>query len=353
MLTYARLQQLRSYQDSSFEFDPGVNIIVGPNASGKTTILEAIYVNLQGKSFKAADKELIQAEKDWCRIDIGTNQFSRTTKIQTSAGVLQKNHEIEKKVYKRLPITQTVPIVLFEPNDLLLLHGGPELRRQFLDILLDQTAPGYKETLRQYKRVLAQRNALLKRAAHSTISSDQFFVWNLRLSELGGKIATERNKLLNRLNTAVAQTYSNIADKPTDITLSYQTKIPIESYETSLLKRLEAVHGRDIQIGFTTNGPHRDDVGVTLRGSDAHTTASRGEIRTLVLVLKMLAATFIEDALNKKPILLLDDVFSELDGKRRQQLVLFLQPYQSLITTTDADVVIDHFTETTHVISTQ
>lgn len=350
MIVSLRLQKFRSYTDSSFEFEPAVNIIVGPNASGKTTIIEAIVTLLGGKSFKAHDYELVQSDAPWSRLDIQTENHSRTYKlIYDESGLLTKEYEIDNNTYKRLPAAKTLPIVLFEPNDLQLLHGSPEQRRDFIDTILLQIDPSYSAALRHYKRVLAQRNALLKQ--QRTPSSDQFFVWNLRLSELGGVIATTRYELLKRFNELVSGLYSSIAAADTEVSLEYATKFTIQTYETSLLHALEKSFEKDLQRGFTGSGPHRDDIAFTINNRPANETASRGEIRTLVLVLKMLEAQFIEETRGQRPTLLLDDVFSELDGRRRQALVSFLASYQAFITTTDADVVLEHFLGKAHVIA--
>lgn len=349
MITYVRLQQLRSYIDGSFELDPGVNIIVGPNASGKTTIIEAVLVALRGKSFKGSDRELLKTDTDWARIDIGTVSTPRTVKLTLDNDKVAKTFEIEGREYKRLSQNTSIPSVLFEPNHLSLFHGSPETRRNFLDDLISQITPGYTTVLAHYKRVVAQRNALLKQSGNH--SKDQIFVWNLRMSELSGKIVAERQALINQFNNRISELYSEISGTKTHIALSYNTPINIESYETSLLKALERNMDKDSMLGFTSRGPHREDVRVCINSKEASEVASRGEVRTMVLALKMLEAEFLESARNKRPILLFDDVFSELDGKRRQALVAFLKPYQSLITTTDADVVIEHFTSQTKLLA--
>lgn len=351
ILTYARLQQFRSYRDGSFEFNPSVNIIVGPNASGKTSLLEAVVVGLQGASFKARDAELLQHETDWSRIDIGSEDEVRVCKIQARPDKIIKTFEIQDNEYKRLSHQKIEPVVLFEPNHLLLLHGSPELRRSFIDDLVSQLKPEFSTVRRHYKRVLAQRNSLLKQ--NSQPIPDQLFVWNLRLSELGGQIVAERISLLEQFNEVMSELYSTIAGTKTEVRLQYNSSLATEQYETKLLHRLEQNLARDHMVGFTTSGPHREDIEVIINNQPASQTASRGEIRTLLLSLKMLEARFIEQARGKKPTLLFDDVFSELDGRRRQALVNFLKPYQSLITTTDADVVIDHFSGQANIIPTQ
>ncbi len=349
MITYARLQNFRAYSDGSFEFDPGVNIVVGPNASGKTTIIEALLVALNGKSFKAGDRELLATNTSWARIDIGTEQNNRIIKLITDNEKVTKTFEIDGKTYKRLPYERTIPVVLFEPNHLLLFHGGPELRRTYLDELITQLEPGHSTILTQYKRVLMQRNALLKQQHHP--DKNQLFVWNVRLSELGGKIVANRQNIITKFNEHVSALYSKISGVKTKIVLEYQTPIYQDAYETGLLKALEHNMERDCATGFTSRGPHREDLKLHINSQVVGEVASRGEMRTIVLTLKMLEAQFIEAARSKKPLLLFDDVFSELDGKRRQALVHFLKPYQSVITTTDADIVIEHFT-TSHLIPT-
>ncbi len=342
MITDLRLQQFRSYRDASFEVENDVNIVVGPNASGKTNILEAVLVLARGSSYRAKDAELIQFEAPWARLDADTPHGARTVKLEATApGKCLKSFVIDDQPLARLTQQRTLPVVLFEPNDLLLLSGSPDLRRTFLDDLIEQTIPSYGATRRHYKRVLAQRNALLKQPPRS---HDQLFVWNLRLSELGGKIVHERAKLVQRFAERMTELYSRLADKTNQVELTYATQFPFENYETNLLHKLEASVDLDRARGFTGAGPHRDDVRVVLEGHEASISASRGETRTLVLALKILELQLLEELRQTQPLLLLDDVFSELDGKRRQALVSFVSGYQTFITTTDADMVVQYFT---------
>src|SRR5579884_4307960 len=187
MITDLRLQHFRSYRDESFEFSPNVNIIVGPNASGKTNLLEAMLVLAHGASYRANDQELIEFHKPWARLDSHhQNSATRTVKIiAAETGRPDKVYELNGKIYKRLSLQQSLPVVLFEPNHLQLFVGGPEKRRDYLDDLLEQSTPGYGTLRRQYRRALAQRNNLLKQP-HHTIST-QIFPWNVRLSELAGQ----------------------------------------------------------------------------------------------------------------------------------------------------------------------
>lgn len=341
MITDIRLQHFRSYDDASYELGGGVNIIVGPNASGKTNLLEAVLVSALGNSYRAKDAELVAFGAQWTRIDTDTPTGSRVIKLIKQNEMVKKTFEIDGQPFQRLSLQKTIPTVLFEPNHLLLIAGAPELRRNFLDDLIEQTLLSYAATRRHYRRVVSQRNALLKKGFQT--ASSQIFVWNLRLSELAGKIASERLALVGKINALATDIYQDLSNTKTKIKLEYRTNCAIDQYETSLLKKLEANLERDCAIGYTTAGPHRDDLAILLNNHPAEETASRGEARTLVLMLKIVELQTLEVARGTAPLLLLDDVFSELDGARRHALTTHIQPYQTFITTTDADVVVKHF----------
>jgi DNA replication and repair protein RecF len=347
MISDIRLQHFRSYTDEAFEFAPGVNIIVGPNASGKTNLLEAVLVAARGASYRAKDAELIQYDEPWARLDAHDETGLRTIKMvrEPRPG---KTYEIEGRVFRRLSAAKTLPAVVFEPNHLLMFGGAPELRRSYLDELLEQLEPSYAALRRDYKRVVAQRNALLKRFGHQALT--QLFPWNIRLSELGGRIARARLGLLEDMDARASDLYSSLAHKEATVELRYDTKLPAEAYESALLRALEAGFDLDVARGFTGAGPHREDMKVLINGHLAQTSASRGETRTAVLMLKVMELELLEAARGGAPLLLLDDVFSELDGARRQALTTYLQKYQTFITTTDADVVVHHFMDKSNII---
>jgi DNA replication and repair protein RecF len=268
----------------------------------------------------------------------------RTVKLQReSDDKIIKSFVIDEQNLSRLTPQRTLPAVLFEPNHLLLLSGSPELRRNFLDDLIEQTNMRFGALRRHYKRVLTQRNALLKRQPHDL--REQLFVWNVRLSELGGQIAHERQELISRFNEHMSGLYGRLAAAEHGVTLHYVSQFAPAAYETALLHKLESSTELDILRGFTPYGPHRDDLSVKLDGHEASAAASRGETRTLVLALKILELQLLEELRGVRPFLLLDDVFSELDARRRQALTAFVADYQTCITTTDADVVLQHFAD--------
>ncbi len=348
MIANLRAQHFRSYSDEIFEFDPGINIVVGPNASGKTNLLEAILVVATGSSYRARDSELLQVDAPWARLDsqdtLGNN---RTVKLIREP-LPGKSYELDGKVYSRLTLPHRLPIVLFEPNHLQLLVGSPEQRRVYLDDLLEQTVSGYGTLRRQYKRTLAQRNSLLKQAGASL--DMQLFPWNIRLSELAGQIVRYRSQLTTELNAEIGGLYHDLSHSATDVRLVYDSRWPADNYDSHLLKKLEASSELDRLRGFTSAGPHREDLLVLFDNRPAADVASRGETRTAVLALKILELGRLQAVHDVAPLLLLDDVFSELDGARRRALTNYLKDYQTFITTTDADVVLQHFTETCHIL---
>ncbi|QQS20196.1 DNA replication and repair protein RecF [Candidatus Saccharibacteria bacterium] len=338
MISSIRLQQFRSYLDTKFEFGDGVNVIVGSNGSGKTNLLEAVLVAARGGSYRVADADLIHFGKEWARLDaLFDASHNRTIKL-TPHGLTKKTYTIDDKQYTRLADNKKHPVVLFEPNHLLLLQGAPENRRNYLDDILEQTTPGYTSFRKNYKRVLAQRNALLK---HRNAFAHDYFPWNLRLSELGAVIHRARSELTAELHTQIDQLYGELSKDKKRVTVEYSGQFAAGTYESQLLHALESNISREIDRGFTTHGPHREDFKVLFDGVPSTLTASRGEVRSATLALKILELQVLERVNGVKPLLLLDDVFSELDVTRRSALTTHLQHYQTLLTTTEADIVKD------------
>jgi DNA replication and repair protein RecF len=349
MITSIRLQNFRSYQDGSFEFDPGVNIVVGPNASGKTNLLEAVMVLARGGSFRARDIELIKIKKPWARLEGNFEKHSRIVKIEAAGDQTIKNFLIDDKPFKRMSLERSIPIVLFEPNHLQLLSRGPETRRDYFDDLLERSLAGYKTLSAGYRRTLAQRNALLKH--NPARAHQQLFAWNIRLSELGAQVAEARQLLVDQINKNISKNYGRIAGKRSKVEVRYDCQFPAENYASRMLSKLEKNTELDFNRGFTSSGPHREDIVFYLNNQPANATASRGEARSLLLALKIFELELIEKTRGQSAIFLLDDVFSELDGHRRRMLVDSLAGRQTIITTTDAEAVIEYFSQNHNLIS--
>ncbi len=326
-----------------------MNIVVGPNASGKTNLLEAILVLCRGSSYRARDIDLVQNDQEWARLDSTDEQNqTRVVKLQKQGEKIDKTFEIDEQTRKRLNFAQTIPIVLFEPNQLQSITTSPSQRRLFIDDLLSQIDPEYSKQQRNYERVLAQRNALLKQKPQD--AAQQLFVWNLRLSEFGAVIANKRQAIIETINAKFTNNYQEIAGSKDVIALAYESECQLDQYGSSLLKRLEATISEDLQRGFTGNGPHRDDLLITINNRPLLQAASRGETRTILLSLKIQELLMLEQSRGLRPLLLFDDVFSELDGVRRKSLTRFLRNYQTFITTTDADVIAHNFAQTSKLI---
>ncbi len=347
MITDVRLQSFRSYDDAVFEFEKGVNIIVGPNASGKTNLLEAVFVSAVGSSYRVSDQDLIAFNAPWGRLQVHTDGEERVVKL-IREGLSRRVFEIDGRIYKRLTQDHTLPVVLFEPEHLTLLSGSPEQRRTYLDDLLSQTQTGYSTVRRNYKRALAQRNALLRH--NPTHAEAQLFPWNVRLSELAGRIVRARAALVDEISARLSELYQELSHSQRIVRIEYQSDFSPEHYETNFMHKLEISLATDRERGHTGSGPHREDFWALYDDHLASETASRGESRTVVLALKIIELDILERSTGRLPLLLLDDVFSELDGSRRKLLTKYIERYQSFITTTDADIVVQNFTETCNII---
>ncbi|TXG77482.1 DNA replication/repair protein RecF, partial [Patescibacteria group bacterium] len=254
MIQNVRLQQFRSYQDASYEFEPGVNIVVGPNASGKTNLIESLLVAGQGHSYRVNDRDLIQHNKDWARVDVLYDGVPRAVKLRQD-GRLEKRFVIAGEQRVRMAHNQVIPMVLFEPNHLQLFTQSPDLRRSYLDSVLAYTDPTYDTLAQTYRRALAQRNKLLTQP-HT--APDMYFVWNVRLSEIGGQIAQRRAAFVREHQEAIQAHYNRLVDVTHDVGVVYSSRLPLDNYNEHMLRELERVVETDRLRGFTSLGPHRD-----------------------------------------------------------------------------------------------
>lgn len=325
------LYNFRSYDERSFKFSSDVTVITGKNGIGKTNILEAAYLLYTGRSFRDTDEELIKHDKEWYRVGGILDDQYREIRYQPEQQV-RKSVIIEEQPPKRFTYRHQLPIVLFEPDDMLLLHGAPGLRRDYLDEILLKTNPIYHTTLSRYERALLQRNNILKRGLLLNQLQDAVFVWDVALAEYGASIQAARKELIRKLSETISETYSKTAGRDQTVSLTYETKVSGDNQ--CLANGLAQALERDSVRGFTSVGPHRDDVVFSLNGRPAKQTASRGEVRTLVLALKEMELHYIQATLGSTPLFLLDDVFSELDTSRQKALITKTTDTQKIITTT-------------------
>lgn len=348
MATISQLsvQHIRTHSRYVLDLSPHVTLITGKNGSGKTSLIEAIYIALQGTSFKSSDSDVLQYEQPWWRIDVAfDDETNRVVKFDPSKASGKKQFIIDQKTAYRLTPRYKYPVVLFEPDDLRLLHGSPTRRRQFIDTFISQLEPLYGTTLRKYDRALKQRNNLLKR--HDT-TQDELFVWNVALSEYGAEIIEQRVRFIEHINNHLDDRYNLIANSTDYVSVHYSHTL-VGSVKQKLLNELHASVERDKHLGYTSIGPHRHDVIFKFNDSLALSVASRGEVRSIVLALKFIEVDIIEQLTAKKPIILLDDVFSELDESRQVALMTTVKDCQMIIATTNHHAVASDDTPIRHV----
>lgn len=312
------VQNIRSHDKYTVLLSPTITVITGNNGSGKTSLIEALYIALQGSSFKGSDKDVLRHQSPWWRIDIEFDDYiKRAITFNPESTTGRKKIIIDDKTMYRLPVKYKYPVVLFEPDDLRLLHGSPTRRRQFIDRFVAQLDPLYSVALHKYERALRQRNNLLKK---TYVAKNELFVWDIALSEYGSYIIEKRIAFIEQINNQLNEAY-NIIAKSSDVVSIHYSHTYIGDIKQKLLNDLHNHSDRDALIGFTSTGPHRHDVIFQFNNSPALDVASRGEVRSIVLALKFLEVNIIEQIVGQKPIILLDDVFSELDDNRQKSLL--------------------------------
>jgi DNA replication and repair protein RecF len=331
-ITKLSVQNVRSHTNFSIDLSKSTTVITGRNGSGKTSLIEAIYIALQGSSFKGTDNDVLNVKSPWWKIDIlfedGTK---RSVTYNFEKPQNKKQFTVDDKINYRLPQKHKHPVVLFEPDDLRLLNGSPVRRRQFIDRFIGQLDPQYQQILHKYERALKQRNNLLK---NPHISNDQLFVWDIAISEYGAYIIEQRIAFIEQINNTLNEAYDLIAGKKDKISVHYSHTF-IGDIKQKILNELHSSIERDKLLGNTNIGPHRHDVIFNFNESPALSSASRGEVRTIILALKFLEVDIIEKITGIKPLILLDDVFSELDGERQKALSDTIRAHQIIITSTN------------------
>ena len=322
------LTNFRNHTSYHLECQKDTTLILGKNGCGKTSVLEAIYILLRGKSFRSVDSEIIKRDTDFYRIEI---EYDNGEKNVVTYDGKDKTFFILDKKFRRLPTKYKYPIVLFLPSDLNLISGSPSRHREYFDHFFGQISEEYNNAISKYNKALHQRNELLK---DETISSSSLFSWNLLLAKYGTTIFNLRQNFIANINKTLNTTYYSIAKNNDEVALVYKTEITNANVD-SFFATLEQNFKKDLYLGHTTFGVHRDDFEFFFNGCPADGSASRGETRSIILALKFVEADFIYSRLRQKPIVLLDDVFSELDDARRKCLVNNFKDHQVIITSVE------------------
>ncbi len=331
MIKNVSIKNIRCHKDLTVKFSPKTTIITGKNGSGKTSVIEAVYIALQGSSFRGSDTDVLRHNSKQWKINLETETHgNRSASFNTNQLERRKKFTINGKTIYRLLSKNKLPAVVFEPEDLRLISGSPARRRQFIDRLISQLDPVYSSAIRKYERALRQRNSLLKNPHKKP---DEVFVWNIALSEHGAYIIERRIAFIEQINTLLSDIYGSISES-NDIISAHYSHTYIGDIKQRLLNELTNNDNRDSLLGFTSVGAHRHDIVFKFNGETAATTASRGETRSIAVALKLIEAQIIERVLDIKPVILLDDVFSELDDARQKALSGSTNVYQTIITST-------------------
>lgn len=334
-----RVNNIRPYDLFAAQLNPGVTLILGRNGTGKTTLLESIHYLLQGTSFKGRDRDMIShdTKRSYLLLTDDAGVERRASLEVLPDDKLKKVFTIEQKTTSRLPAKYRAPVVLFEPDELRLLSSSPQRRRQFFDGILSRLYPAYGTALSRYQRVVLQRNELLKHQHDMSAANwdAQLFAWDIKFTELADIITKYRQELVEASDSRLSALYTGMAGGLHTVHTTYQSYPSGVSYPQSLLRHLEQRRHADALRGYTSIGPHRDDFVVSLDSHPASETASRGEMRTIMLAYKLFEVEMQQHVYGNNPVILMDDVFSELDNVREQQLMAALKDYQTIITATD------------------
>ncbi|MBD3360212.1 DNA replication/repair protein RecF [Candidatus Peregrinibacteria bacterium] len=350
-ITKLQLENFRNYKSFSYDFPKQKNltVLIGPNGKGKTNFLESIYILSLGKSFRTLIQEdLIEWSMDYMRCNCEIISSNETTRLD----VYYSKHPKKIKKFKKNDVDLrnseylgNLITVLFHPENMNMLYLSPSFRRKYINILISQTDKKYLNALSNYKKILKQRNALLYEIRDKKFKGEKcgsleedLNAWDTKILEYGPCIISKRKELVRFLKYNIEKNYVSISGGTEEVSLEYLNPVKDnpalqKTYKTELVNRRK----KDIKNAKTSIGPHLDDIKFYINSKEITTSASRGEFRTLLLSLKLAEIEYIKRETKKNPVLLLDDVFSELDRKRQSHLLKTIKNCQTIITTTDID----------------
>ena len=332
-----RLNNFRNYSDSTVPFVDGINFVVGSNAQGKTNLLESLYLSSVGKSPKnSRDKQIVKFDNDRSKIEINfmTNAGKKNIQIYLD----KSNKKIIKinnlNVLKLSELVGTLSVVYFSPDELKLIKEVPEDRRTFLDVSISQFDKSYLYDLLKYEKILKQRNSILKSEESIESKTEQLTLFTPQLIDTAVNIIEKRLKFIDKIKKYTEIIHKNITlNENLEIFYSYKPKTN-KTIKEDLYSQFDENILKDLDLGYTTVGPHRDDIVFKINNLDCRYFASQGQQRTVALVLKLSLMEVIKEEIGEYPILLLDDVLSELDDDRQNRLLQLVKKYQTLITCT-------------------
>lgn len=335
------LSDFRNYENEHIEFSPHTNLIYGNNAQGKTNILEAIYLFSTGRSHRAkSDRELIRFGTDFARLSL---TFHDKTRDYTACMQFKSNGKksitVNNVPIKKLSqLMSYLNVVMFSPEDLGLIKGSPSARRRFCDSAISQLNAGYLSHLIDYNKILMQKNSLLKTLRRTGAHSDPTLsIWNDQLAEHGHKIMQYRHDFVKAIASFVSNIQREISGE--ELHIEYTPNMKTEDFsKENFFEYIENRQQKEIEFASSLYGIQRDDLSIIINGKDAKCYASQGQQRTATLAMKIALADYICYKKDEYPVLLLDDIMSELDINRRLYLSQKIQDKQVLITSTDTDL---------------
>lgn len=339
-LDQLELRNFRNYQELKLKFSERINIFIGENAQGKTNLLEAIALLCLGKPIRTKkDNELIKWETDHCFCRGQFQESENFTLIEIGIGLKEKRIKIDGQVVKNNSVFGQIPVVIFSPDDLQLVKGGPQQRRDFIDIYLAQIEPKYRFVYYNFYKVLQHRNRLLKQ---DFVDREELEAWNDQLIEKGSKVIRYRNSLINSVKPYIKAAQQIISGDKEILNMDYLCfNDQILSDDEAEIKskfqdELGKVKEYELQRGMTLVGPHRDDLRLTINHQiELRSFGSQGQQRTAALALKLGLVEKIKEARGMHPLILLDDVMSEFDDHRKQHLLqLLISSSQTFLTST-------------------
>lgn len=334
-----RLKNFRNYREEEVEFSENISLIYGENAQGKTNIIEALYLFATGKSHRTKNlNELILYGESFFEIELffEENRYEQTIKIRYEKGKGKQLLINDVKKEKMSDLLGVVPSVLFAPESLLSVKGAPGERRRIIDIVLCQTSKQYLFDLQKYNRIIKNKNFLLRELQSGKKNREQLEVWNESQAKSGSTIISERRKLAINLEKRMNRLLQGISNGREEIHLKYRTFIEEDKLVfEALLNTIQKNAEREIDQGSCLIGPHRDDLEIYVNQKNSRVYCSQGQQRSVALAMNIAILEELEEKLGKAPILLLDDVMSELDEKRQKYLFDVIGKRQTIITTTE------------------
>ncbi len=364
-ISHISLTNFRNYERLELDLQPGMTLFQGDNGAGKSNLLEAMCLLAVARSPRASsDRELVQrinqegefyaqvagnVERQQDSVDLQINFRTTSAPGPTPGGVgmsVQKYFRVNGAPRRASALIGHLNAVMFSADDLEIVYGAPSVRRRYLNILISQTDRAYLSTIQRYERVVRQRNHLLRQIRDGAGQVGELSFWDDELVKEGSEIMAQRLATVRTLSEGASPIYADLSDGSESLTIAYKPNVllsddmPGESITEALREKLTERRGQELARGMTVTGPHRDDLALALNGMEAAAFASRGQTRTAVLALKLAEASYLREVRGQEPVILLDDVLSELDAARRDQVIGHASQYhQTLITTADADSI--------------